>query len=317
MLCHFGFDWLAICTRRIPNDEESTELKELDTGHGKNKWIVRRRLCTAAAIKLNSTSALSRSCPSGWESGNVLLHRRTLVLFNQLHSKGDGLDFKAWLSSPTLWTVSKLSNVTEDTQSTAIIFIYRLLNQIWGRVISEWKHIVDQCFEHIRTSEIKALDKGINVNGLEELAQKTWRDSLDWATLTQLLSAQKRTVSRAQEYLTRLAREVKVDSAVEDARLTQIVNDLSEVEKIISEDFPQREQRISDLVYNIIGVRNAQAAEEYNSQIGAVTWITFIFFPLIAVAGMFGMNVDVLADNPSIKWIWIKKVILPGRRAKR
>ncbi|EOA90010.1 uncharacterized protein SETTUDRAFT_36674 [Exserohilum turcica Et28A] len=114
------------------------------------KWLVRRRLCTAATLKLNSTSLLSKTCPSGWESQNVLLHRRTLVLFNELHSKGDGLEFKAWLSSPSLWTISSSSNTTEDTEYTAIMFLYRLVNQIWEKVVSEWKNIVDQCSDHIR-----------------------------------------------------------------------------------------------------------------------------------------------------------------------
>lgn len=168
LLCHFGFDWLVICTRKIQHDEDSTEFKELNTRNGK-KWLVRRRLCTAATLKLNSTSLLSKTCPSGWESQNVLLHRRTLVLFNELHSKGDGLEFKAWLSSPSLWTISSSSNTTEDTEYTAIMFLYRLVNQIWEKVVSEWKNIVDQCSDHIRDLETKALDKTINVLGLKSL----------------------------------------------------------------------------------------------------------------------------------------------------
>ncbi|KAL6158211.1 hypothetical protein ACJQWK_07764 [Exserohilum turcicum] len=141
--------------------------------------------------------------------------------------------------------------------------------------------------------------------GLEELAQNTWRDSLDWATLTQLLNAQKRTMLRAQIHLTKLARGLNLDVSVESARLDQVGSDLDDIESTVTQDFPQREQRISDLVYNIISVRNTQAAENYNTQMRAVTWITFIFFPLIAISGMFGMNVDVLADNPSIKWYFI------------
>jgi hypothetical protein len=53
---------------------------------------------------------------------------------------------------------------------------------------------------------------------------------------------------RAQAYLTKLASEVNVDLAIEGDRLAQVVNDLNEIESIISQDFPRREQRISDLV---------------------------------------------------------------------
>lgn len=33
-----------------------------------------------------------------------------------------------------------------------------------------------------------------------------------------------------------------------------------------------------------------------------LSWVTFIFLPLTFVATLFGMNVDLLSENPSLKW---------------
>lgn len=37
---------------------------------------------------------------------------------------------------------------------------------------------------------------------------------------------------------------------------------------------------------------------------------TFIFLPLIFLLGFFGMNVDLFADEPSIKWYFVAAVAL-------
>ncbi|MCJ1279693.1 hypothetical protein MMC21_007517 [Puttea exsequens] len=98
---------------------------------------------------------------------------------------------------------------------------------------------------------------------------------------------------------------------IEDPFL-QIIENLAAVEKTFG-DFRSRGQSISDLVYNIINVRQAQAAQrsadaaqEESRSLGRISWITFVFFPLIAVAGIFGMNVDILVNTPpSLAWFFI------------
>ena len=39
-----------------------------------------------------------------------------------------------------------------------------------------------------------------------------------------------------------------------------------------------------------------------NESLWRLSWITFIFLPLTFITGIFGMNVDTFAHNPSIKW---------------
>jgi hypothetical protein len=66
----------------------------------------------------------------------------------------------------------------------------------------------------------------------------------------------------------------------------------------------------------MIGVRNAQAAENYNKEIGGISWITFIFFPLIAVSVcsshlrlqamlMHGRSTQIQAEaDPFVGYVW-------------
>ncbi|KAF2133257.1 hypothetical protein P153DRAFT_363472 [Dothidotthia symphoricarpi CBS 119687] len=303
LLYLFGFDWVAVPQG---SDDQNAHLKILKTASGK-KFIVRRRTCVASILKMKTTEALTKTpfFPSSWASDTTLLHRRTLILFNEFHSSSDGIAFQNWLTDPELWHVSSDSNTCEDNEATAALFTYRLTCKIWERVVQDWKNVIDRCSEHIRASELRVLDKDIDIDSLQELAQDTWRDTLDWSTLCQLMVIQRRCILDAQDYLNQLSKAAGAQTTSEEANLARFVEDLEEMKIILSENFPKRGQSISDLVFNIIGVRNAQAAERYSKEVGAVTWITFIFFPLIAVSGMFGMNVDLLADNPPIKWYFI------------
>ncbi|MCJ1419142.1 hypothetical protein MMC32_005495 [Xylographa parallela] len=302
LLYHFGFDWVV-----VPKVIDDSPFKKLDSGGSNLKCLVRRRTCVASILKLSSTEKLHSVAEGAlpWDSTAALLHRRTVILFNELHSNKDGLRFKEWLASSDLWEVSGDSNTGQDDEKTAILFLYRLTCQIWESVIAEWKIVVDHCSVHIKTSELRLLEKQIDPRGLEDLAQTTWLDSHDWSKLGQLISHQRQAVSKAEQTLSAVSTQVEGTTTDEKARIDRILAEFTELNSIISVVFPQRGQNISNLIYNIIGVRNAQAAEDYNTEIGAITWITFIFFPLITVSGLFGMNVDVLADNPSIKWYFI------------
>lgn len=279
-----------------------------------------------------------------------MVHRRTLILFNELHASQDGLNFKDWISpeKTNIWEVVDDFNLSKDNEVTTIAFIHRLTGTVWQEVVHAWRNVVDKASEHIRTSvrpsrsslllsalkliawqENLALDKGLSIERLETLAQDTWEDSLSWFTIQKLLIAHQKMISKSQSDLKALAKLVGLTE--EKNQLQTCLDELKELETIVSQDFITRGQSISSLVYNIIGVRNAQAAQKYSESMGRITWISFIFFPLIAVSvsisanirmslvdqptdtsivsqGLFGMNIDLLANNPSVKWYFIVAV---------
>ncbi|KAF8854310.1 hypothetical protein BDZ45DRAFT_805944 [Acephala macrosclerotiorum] len=311
ILYHFGLDWMAIVPSSIGQNEEV--FKRLRLGNKEilsNKCIVRRRTCIASIIQTQDTPKLlgSSLCPISWESKAKLVHRRTLILFNELHASQDGLNFKDWISpeKTNIWEVVDDFNLSKDNEVTTVAFIHRLTGTVWQEVVHAWRNVIDKASEHIRTSEKLALDKGLSIEQLETLAQDTWEDSLSWFTIHKLLIAHQKMISKSQSDLKALAKLVGLTE--EKNQLQTCLDELKELETIVSQDFSTRGQSISSLVYNIIGVRNAQAAQTYSESMGRITWISFIFFPLIAVSGLFGMNIDLLANNPSVKWYFIVAV---------
>ncbi|KAH8771239.1 hypothetical protein BGZ57DRAFT_896399 [Hyaloscypha finlandica] len=301
---------MAIVPSSIGQNEEVFKRLRLGNKEIPDKCIVRRRTCIASIIQTQDTPKLlgSSLCPISWESKTNLVHRRTLILFNELHASQDGLNFKDWISpeKTNIWEVVDDFNLSKDNEATTITFIHRLTGTVWQEVVHAWRNVVDKASEHIRTSENLALDKGLSIEQLETLAQDTWEDSLSWFTIQKLLNAHQKMISKSQSDLKALAKLVGLTE--EKNQLQTCLNELKELETIVSQDFITRGQSISSLVYNIIGVRNAQAAQKYSESMGRITWISFIFFPLIAVSGLFGMNIDLLANNPSVKWYFIVAV---------
>lgn len=65
---------------------------------------------------------------------------------------------------------------------------------------------------------------------------------------------------------------------------------------------------LSDLMYKSVGIRDARHSLQLGLSMWRLSWITFIFLPLTFTVGFFGMNVDVFADNPQIKWWFITSI---------
>ncbi|KAF3097224.1 hypothetical protein TWF569_002899 [Orbilia oligospora] len=56
------------------------------------------------------------------------------------------------------------------------------------------------------------------------------------------------------------------------------------------------------LIFNLISIDEAYRSREQNTSLKRLSWITFIFLPMLFMSSLFGMNVDLLANNP--EWWW-------------
>ncbi|KAF7506301.1 hypothetical protein GJ744_011874 [Endocarpon pusillum] len=61
-------------------------------------------------------------------------------------------------------------------------------------------------------------------------------------------------------------------------------------------------QNIIQLEFNLTSISEAQKSTSTNRSLKRLTWVTFIFLPLLFIASLFGMNIDLLANNPA--WWW-------------
>ncbi|CAN9248087.1 unnamed protein product [Alternaria alternata] len=66
--------------------------------------------------------------------------------------------------------------------------------------------------------------------------------------------------------------------------------------------FDEDSSALIQLEFNLTSIRESQKSNSLSISMKRLSWITFVFLPLTFVSGLFGMNVNVLADNPP--WWW-------------
>ncbi|KAI0165308.1 hypothetical protein GGR52DRAFT_558281 [Hypoxylon sp. FL1284] len=79
------------------------------------------------------------------------------------------------------------------------------------------------------------------------------------------------------------------------------VNELSQLDRTVHE-LEEKLQSIIQLEFNLSSILEAQRSTSTNRSLKRLSWITFAFLPLLFISSLFGMNVDILAGNPS--WWW-------------
>ncbi|KAK0749662.1 hypothetical protein B0T18DRAFT_427746 [Schizothecium vesticola] len=252
-----------------------------------------------------SAAKLSKSplCPRTWVSEKQLLHRRTVILFNEFHPTEKALQFSPWLGpqvSPQLYAITEEWNKTHDNEKTALSFLSKLCLCIWAEVLSGWKEVARLSTLHVRAAQRTAIAKNTSVDSLEKLARDTWEDTVAWATLRTLLGVHKKLIYGTQHDLEKLAASIGL--TLDTTEYKKLVKELDEIELQFSDDLTRHGQSTSDIIFNLMNVANAKAAESFNNGLGRIQWVSFVFFPLILVSGLFGMNIDLLADNPSFVW---------------
>lgn len=63
-------------------------------------------------------------------------------------------------------------------------------------------------------------------------------------------------------------------------------------------------QELIQLEFNLTSIAEAQKSTSTNISMKRLSWITFVFLPLMFISSVFGMNVDILKSNPRW-WIYI------------
>ncbi|KAK2760340.1 hypothetical protein FQN54_002408 [Arachnomyces sp. PD_36] len=67
----------------------------------------------------------------------------------------------------------------------------------------------------------------------------------------------------------------------------------------VDNDLVKKADALFQRASNIMSIDEAYESREQNASLKRLSWITFIFLPLLFVASLYGMNVDVLKDNPA------------------
>ncbi|KAI5819458.1 ankyrin repeat-containing domain protein [Pyronema omphalodes] len=67
----------------------------------------------------------------------------------------------------------------------------------------------------------------------------------------------------------------------------------------IQESISKKVDSLFQRASNIVSIEEAYKSREQGASMKRLSWITFIFLPLLFVASLYGMNIDLLANNPS------------------
>ncbi|RDW58630.1 hypothetical protein BP6252_13106 [Coleophoma cylindrospora] len=134
------------------------------------------------------------------------------------------------------------------------------------------------------------------------------RDAMLWVSLDTLFKDQIRCLKE-------LCRSYKENRwAVLDKNLDKTRSNVIELGQIIEGlegDISQKIRSLTEtsgdliqLEFNLTSITEAFKSTSTNTSMKRLSWVTFIFLPLVFVASIFGMNVDILKSNPSW-WLYI------------
>lgn len=185
-----------------------------------------------------NTESIAAHCHGSWTSNNHLRHRRTAILFNELHASDDGLPFTHWISpdapGQALWEAPADPQTLVDDERAAIAFIHRFLARIWQGVVSDLEKVIDECSKHIIFAEQQAFHQ-LTVEKLESVAHETWRDMMKWHVLAKLIAAQRKSVSETRTHVRGLMQRLQPKFVSPEDSLLQNMKALTALEKTVSE----------------------------------------------------------------------------------
>ncbi|KAI0871177.1 hypothetical protein GGS24DRAFT_472221 [Hypoxylon argillaceum] len=64
-------------------------------------------------------------------------------------------------------------------------------------------------------------------------------------------------------------------------------------------ELSEKAQSLIGLEFNLASILEARRSTSTNRSLKRLTWVTFVFLPLLFVSSLFGMNVDILSHDPS------------------
>ncbi|KAK8127923.1 hypothetical protein PG984_009031, partial [Apiospora sp. TS-2023a] len=179
-------------------------------------------------------------------------------------------------------------------------------------------------YRHLLTSQLPPQqEEQIYQNPEDETwGDQLWRCSRSWSAFTRLMSLHVQMVSclevRAADFLEEFRRDAakcQRGKAVlgeplldNGCVLFRLPKSLEASQTELKTALQQPTANMLDMVYKRVAIRDARNSLALNQSLWRLSWITFLFLPLTFITGVFGMNVDIFADNPSIKW-WFAAAI--------
>ena len=191
-------------------------------------------------------------------------------------------------------------NITDD-DLMALECAKTILQDIWKAVAQQWEDFLDICNTHVSILEDKIYEQPAD----ESRAPELWTNSSLWLKIERLVAAHVAVVKEMQTNL----RELVGESDEATNWLTAIPADLEKVTELVQDSLVKPTANLSDLMYKSVGIRDSRHSLQLNLSVWRITWLTFIYLPLMFVCSFFGMNVDVFnPGDPNVRWYFASAI---------
>ncbi|CAI7640895.1 unnamed protein product [Penicillium bialowiezense] len=171
------------------------------------------------------------------------------------------------------------------------------------QLADEWNRIFQAAEEHL--SEMRSATFRSNGRSIG-LIKDHLTDAQTWNELRTLFSNQMSILRSFHQKFFLRWQQIGLAAAVNPMG-SVFVDEINNTEKRMKERLSfldSTSQELIQLEFNLTSIAEAQKSTSMNTSMKRLSWITFIFLPLMFIASLFGMNIDILASNPSW-WLYI------------
>ncbi|KAL8874051.1 MAG: hypothetical protein Q9174_000556 [Haloplaca sp. 1 TL-2023] len=177
-----------------------------------------------------------------------------------------------------------------------------ILADVWKSITESWDVLLDLSNVHVDCLQDRIYEQPAD----ESRAPELWKNASNWLKVERLVNIHTTVVKEMRNNLQELAS----DDGVEDNWLDKCPSDMERIGTLVQDDLVKPTDNLNDLMYKSVEIRDSRHSLQLNTSMWRLSWITFIFLPLVFISGFFGMNVDIFNDNPSIKWYFISAIPL-------
>ncbi|PSN64316.1 hypothetical protein BS50DRAFT_575766 [Corynespora cassiicola Philippines] len=186
----------------------------------------------------------------------------------------------------------------ENDERLAISCMDLILRDIFKSLSFTWERYLNCCETHVGILEDKIYENPAD----ESRAPELWTNASLWLKVERLLYLHTDIVKEMRNHLRQLS---DGDPREGEVWLGNTAEELAKLTTQFEEGVTKPTDNLSDLMYKMVGIRDARYSLQLGVSMWRLSWITFIFLPLTFVCGFFGMNVDTFEGNPSIKWWFV------------
>ncbi|KAK2738580.1 Ankyrin-2 [Onygenales sp. PD_40] len=170
----------------------------------------------------------------------------------------------------------------------------------------EWSDVCKTAVKHLS----RMRSETFQCNGTNsKLIKIHLKDAQQWSRFGELLDQQISVLrSLAKTYGDKrpavLAKESVLWAKDEILEFDEAITELGNMNQLKFKNLASVSQELIQLEFNLTSIAEARLSTSTNRSLKRLSWITFVFLPLMFISSVFGMNVNVLANNPAW-WLYI------------